>query len=262
MRKSVLKKVYVFFYSLFIFIIHIPFVFAKHKPALEYKTKLLRIETTGSNGSSVFFVKTVLTNTVGTAYDSLRLNFMGLSRQAFEYAMKGYDYLVKAGKLGNEKILSIVDFSQPSNRKRLFVIDLEKFKVLFNTYVAHGKNSGMEYATRFSNVPESNESSLGFYETLSTYTGKNGYSLQLQGLESGINDNANRRTIVMHGAAYVGESVVQARGFCGRSFGCPAIPENMKMPIIDKIKNGTCLFIYSPDKKYLGRSRILHPTGA
>ena len=262
MRKSVLKQVYLFFSSLFIFIIHIPFVFAKHKPVVECKPKLTRIEATAHHGSSLILEKSVIENKVGSVYDSLRLNLMGLSRQAFEYAMKGFDYLVKAGKLGNEKILSIVDFSQPSGRKRLFVIDLDKYKVVFNTYVAHGMNSGLEYARQFSNSPASNKSSLGFYETMTTYNGKNGYSLQLQGLESGINDNANVRAIVMHGAPYVSESTVQAKGFIGRSWGCPAIPENMKKPIIDKIKNGTCLFIYSPDNNYLNRSRILHPNGA
>ena len=97
-------------------------------------------------------------------YDSLRLNLMGLSQQAFQCAMQGFDYLLKAGKITNDKIISIVDFSQPSYKKRLFVIDLEKYKVVFNTYVAHGVNSGKEYAEQFSNRPESNQSSLGFYE--------------------------------------------------------------------------------------------------
>ena len=256
MKKPVLKKLYLFFSSLFIFIIHIPFVFAKSTPGA------IRIETASSTDSSLFMVKLAEGNTVNSMYDALRLNLLGLSRQAFEYAMKGYDYLVRAGKLTNEKILSIVDFSLSSNKKRLFVIDLEKLKVVFNTYVAHGKNSGLEYARHFSNSPESNQSSLGFYETLNTYNGRNGYSLQLEGLESGINDNAEKRAIVMHGAAYVNEKLIQAKGHIGRSFGCPAIPENMKTPIINKIRNGSCLFIYSPDKNYLKRSKILHPAGA
>ena len=116
----------------------------------------------------------------------------------------------------------------------------------------------MEYADHFSNISQSNKSSLGFYETLNSYIGKNGYSLQLQGLENGINDNANSRAIVMHGAEYVSENFIQARGFLGRSWGCPAVPEKMSKPIIDKIKNGTCLFIYSPDKNYLNHSGIIH----
>ena len=184
---------------------------------------------------------------------------MGLSQQAFEYAMQGFNYLVEKGKLNNDRVISIVDFSQPSSRKRLFVIDLDQEKVVFNTYVAHGVNSGAASATRFSNTPESNESSLGFYETSNTYMGGNGYSLRLEGLEAGFNDNAARRAIVMHGAAYVNEALVNSQGYIGRSWGCPAVPEKLHKPIIDKIKNGTCLFIYSPDTYYLNHSRILHP---
>jgi len=130
--------------------------------------------------------------------------------------------------------------------------------VIFNTYVAHGVNSGKEMANDFSNQPESYKSSLGFYETQSTYSGGHGYSLRLEGLEKGINDNANRRDIVIHGAGYVNEGLIRSQGYIGRSWGCPALPENMYKPIINKIKDGTCLFIYSPDKTYLKRSKIIN----
>jgi hypothetical protein len=195
-------------------------------------------------------------------YDSLRLNFMGLSKQAFQIAIEGFEYLIKAGKLTNDKIISIVDFSLPSSKKRLFIIDLDKKRVLFNTYVAHGVNSGKEFANSFSNIPESNKSSLGFYETMDTYNGKNGYSLHLLGLEKGINDKADSRAIVMHGADYVNENLAQKQGYIGRSFGCPAVPEKLHRPIIDQIKNGTCLFIYSPDKHYFIQSRLLQEATA
>ena len=263
MKKTHLKKIYFYLSSVLIFILHLPFVFAKMIPApgVNAKPRPVRIEAGKINDSTYITVKSVLGNTIGALYDSLRLNLMGLSQQAFECAMKGFDYLVKAGKVSNDKILSIVDFSQPSSKKRLFVIDLASNKVVFNTYVAHGSNSGMDYANQFSNTPSSNKSSLGFYETLNTYMGKNGYSLQLQGLENGINDNANSRAIVVHGAAYVSESYIQSEGRIGRSWGCPAVPAEMSKPIIDKIKNGTCLFIYSPDNTYLNRSGILHPAG-
>jgi hypothetical protein len=171
--------------------------------------------------------------------------------------MQGFNYLAKNGRIANKKIISVIDFSLPSSKKRLFVIDVESCKVLYNTYVAHGSNSGKEYATRFSNTPESNQSSLGFYETLGTYMGDNGYSLRLEGLERGFNDNANRRAIVMHGAAYVNENLINTQGYIGRSWGCPALPQNMYVPVINKIKNGTCLFIYSPDRNYLTHSGIL-----
>lgn len=257
MKKFGLKKVYLFFSSAFIFILHIPFVFAKTKtPGKPFYNKLLASPTalrdTGmikpaANASIKFGL-----------YDSLRLGSLGLGRQVFDYAMMGFSFMKEMGTLGNDHIISIIDFSKPSSVKRLFVIDLKNYKILFNTYVAHGMQSGKEFASQFSNVPESNKSSLGFYETLSTYNGGNGYSLRLQGMEEGINDNANKRDIVMHGAGYVNERLIHSQGYIGRSWGCPAVPERLHKSIIDKIKNGTCLFIYGPDNKYLTHSKILH----
>ncbi len=190
-------------------------------------------------------------------YDSLHLGEQGLSREAFDYALQGYEMLKTSGKLKNDRILSIVDFSLASSKKRLFVIDLSNNEVLFNTYVAHGRNSGREKAVKFSNQPESFMSSLGFYITGDTYSGKHGFSLRLLGEEKGINDNANSRAIVMHSAAYVSEGVAKMQGFVGRSLGCPALPEELNKPIIDKIKNGSCLFLYSPDQYYVAHSAIL-----
>ena len=157
----------------------------------------------------------------------------------------------------NRTILSIVDFSLPSYKKRLFVIDMEHYKVLFNELVAHGRNTGREWATSFSNQSESYKSSPGFYLTRETYEGKNGYSLKLQGLENGINDRAYERGIVMHGAPYVNAALANAQGFIGRSQGCPAVPVQSSRPIINTIKNGTCLFIYHSTPAYLSASKWL-----
>ncbi len=192
-----------------------------------------------------------------TIYDSLHLAAKGLTKLAFDYALQGYDRLNKLGDISNRSVISIADFSRSSCIKRFFVIDLKKRKLLFNTYVAHGINSGQEYARRFSNIPESNQSSLGFYRTSATYSGKHGYSLHLEGLEKGINDNAYKRDIVLHGADYVSEASIQAMGYIGRSQGCPAVPQRLHKQIIDKIKNGTCLFIYGNDRQYLRRSSLL-----
>jgi hypothetical protein len=262
MKKQSLKKFYFFFSSIFIFILHMPFVFAKNKPKAERKPAENKIEVTAAANGNGFTVEAPGGNGFAKVYDSLRLNLMGLSQQAFQYAMQGFEYLSKAGKIANDNIISIVDFSLPSTKKRLFIIDLNQYKVVFNTYVAHGVNSGKEYAEQFSNRPESNQSSLGFYETMDTYNGKNGYSLHLQGLEKGINDNADSRAIVMHGAPYVDESLIQSQGYIGRSWGCPAVPEKLHKPIINKIKNGTCLFIYSPNKNYIIHSKILKDAAA
>ena len=240
---------------MFIFALHLPFVFAKS----------MSVEKPGINP----LLKPALAKNVATAepgsfniYDSLRLGTLGLARQAFDYAFKGFTYLKSIGKIENPYILSIVDFTRPSSEKRLFVIDIKNMQLLFNTYVAHGANSGKEFARYFSNSMQSNKSSLGFFETENTYTGKNGYSLHLEGLEKGINDNAYRREIVMHGAEYVNEDMIRTKGYIGRSWGCPAIPENVHVSIIDKIKNGSCLFIFGQDKNYVKHSRILKEAGA
>lgn len=197
-------------------------------------------------------------NKYAVLYDSLHLSVSGLSKEAFNSAVTGYNYLLAQGKIKNEGILSIVDFTRPSSMKRLFVLDLNKATVLFNTYVSHGRNSGAEMASTFSNDANSFKSSLGFYITGDTYKGKHGYSLKLEGEEQGINDNAFNRGIVMHCAQYVTEGFIKMKGYIGRSQGCPAVPPNMYKPIIEKIKDGSCLFMYSPDKYYMSHSAILN----
>jgi hypothetical protein len=193
-----------------------------------------------------------------SVYDSLHLNVPNLSRQAFNDAIAGYNYLLAQGKIKNTGVLSIIDLSLPSSAKRLFVIDLNKVVLLFNTYVSHGRNSGKLMAEEFSNAFNSFKSSLGFYVTSGTYKGKHGYSLRLEGEEEGINDNALNRGIVMHSANYVTESFIKRQGYIGRSEGCPAVPPNMYKRIINAIKDGSCLFMYSQDKYYISHSPILN----
>jgi hypothetical protein len=226
--------------------VHLPVAFAKSQEG-----KLGSIEVPAN---AIYNKPAAISN----IYDSLNLEIKGLSKEAFNAAVKGFEYLKEKGKIYNDDVLSIIDFTKPSSQKRLFVIDIAHYKILFNTYVAHGQNSGKEYAEHFSNKPESFESSLGFYLTSNTYFGKNGYSLHLNGLEQGINNLADERAIVMHGAAYVSENYIRANGCLGRSWGCPAVPEKLSKPIIESIKNGTCLFIFGNDKKYLNYSKILN----
>ena len=248
MKLIKVNKFYLTFFGIVAFMLHLPFAFSNTKLfSLKDKTIIKPVALLSTNSFSSAKI-----------YDSLKLNISGLSEQAFNCAVKGYEYLKLKGKIGNDNILSIVDFSRPSSQKRLFVIDLKNFKVLFNTYVAHGQKSGTAMATQFSNIPESYQSSLGFYTTSSTYIGKNGYSMHLEGMENGINDKAEERSIVMHGAAYVNENIIHDRGYIGRSWGCPAVPEKLNKPIIDKIKNGSCLFIFSENSRYLNSSKILN----
>ncbi|CAL1519875.1 murein L,D-transpeptidase catalytic domain family protein [Chitinophaga sp. MM2321] len=190
-------------------------------------------------------------------YDSMRLDTSGLSKEAFESALQGFEHLEEKGRIRNADVISIIDFSLPSARKRLFVIDLKNKLLLFNTLVSHGRNSGAANANTFSNKMNSFKSSLGFFVTGDTYIGEHGYSLRLEGEEEGINDNALSRGIVMHSAAYVNESLARSQGYIGRSLGCPAIPENIHRKVIERIRNGTCLFLYSPDKYYSAHTKIL-----
>ncbi len=173
-------------------------------------------------------------------------------------AMTGYYTLKKKGELKNQKVLTIIDYNQPSVKKRLFVIDMDRKRLLASSLVAHGKNSGQNRAVTFSNVPGSFKSSLGFFVTDRTYKGKHGYSLRLRGLERGINDNALMRNIVIHGADYVSSDFIRRHGRLGRSLGCPALPFSVYRQVIDLIKGGSCLFIYNGDQNYAGLSSLLN----
>jgi len=192
-----------------------------------------------------------------TLYSKLDLESKSLSPQILEDAIKGYEKLVANGSVRNEQYLTIVDMSQSSRSKRLYIIDVRNQRLAQNTYVSHGKNSGLDRAERFSNVPESEQSSLGFYVTKNTYSGKHGLSLKLAGVEKGFNDNAEARAIVVHGAEYVNEARASS-AYMGRSQGCPAVPQAQAKRIISLIKDGSALFIYHPNQKYLTNSKLLN----
>jgi len=176
--------------------------------------------------------------------------------ESFSNAIKGYSKLNAQGKIKNE-ILTIIDFSLSSSAKRLWVLDMTTNKVLFNTVVAHGRNTGGEFATKFSNTNNSNQSSLGFYITDTTYEGKNGLSLFLDGQEKGFNTNARKRYVVFHGAKYANADFLKQNKVLGRSLGCPAVPTAMSGKIINRIKNKSCLFIYHPNKNYNKTSKLI-----
>ena len=173
-----------------------------------------------------------------------------LDFQIFANAMESLDEM----DYPNENILSIIDFSKPSTEKRLFILDLKNQKLVHHTLVAHGKNTGLNVASSFSNRKGSNQSSLGLYRTAESYHGKHGYSLRLDGLEKGFNDNARSRAVVIHSAWYVSENFIKKHGRLGRSFGCPALPADQSKEIIDLIKDGTCLYIYAKNEDYLKNS--------
>ena len=191
-------------------------------------------------------------------YDNMDLEKQGLDEKAFEYAWRGYHNLLKKGRIHKRTVLSICDFSQSCCSKRMYVIDVLHRKLLYRTYVAHGQKSGEEYANTFSNEPESFKSSLGFYVTDRIYYGRNGLSLRLNGVDSGYNDMASKRKIVLHGSSYVGDRYMQDYGTLGTSLGCPALPAAISGRIIRAVKNGSCLFIYHPTQQYLDNSPIIN----
>lgn len=191
-------------------------------------------------------VKNDIDTKIDLVYASLKSNRFELPKEeCFDMALKGF-YALKAKGVVKSNILTLVDFSLSSNLKRLWIIDLANNVVLFQSLVAHGRNTGEEFATNFSNSPESFKSSLGFYTTGEVYQGKHGVSLKLDGLEKGLNNNARNRAVVLHGADYVSESFIKNHKRLGRSQGCPAVPVEFVSDIIEMIKGQSCLYIYHP----------------
>jgi hypothetical protein len=180
-------------------------------------------------------------------YEDAGLAAAGLSLEVFNKAMVGYLNLKHEGILSDKDILTIADLDQPSSQKRLWVVDVAARKLLFHSLVAHGKNSGNAMAEEFSNIPKSEMSSLGFYVTQDTYTGKHGLSLKLEGMDKNFNSNAAERHVVVHGADYVSEGFIEQYGRLGRSQGCPALPMENHAEIINTIKDRTVLYLHAAD---------------
>jgi hypothetical protein len=182
----------------------------------------------------------------------------GLKPQVLQYAMKASSCAARSGVVHDKNILTVIDYSLPSTQKRLWTFDLQKQRLLYREWVAHGMNTGNNLALKFSNAKDSNMTSLGVYVTDKPYIGRNGYSLRLIGLEKGFNDNVYDRAVVFHGAWYVSDQMIQRWGRLGRSFGCPAVRREIATPMIDTIKEGSLLFAYYPDKTWLKNSHFIN----
>jgi hypothetical protein len=174
------------------------------------------------------------------------LNDHDLSFAAFQKGIQGLRNMCEKHILKNDSLITIIDFSKPSNEERFFVIDIKNVTILYKSLVAHGKNSGDVYATSFSNQMSSLKSSIGLFKTDHVYYGSNGYSLMIDGMEKGLNDMAKVRSIVIHGANYVSSEYIKKYGRLGRSFGCPALPTAISTKVIDLIKDGSCMYLYYP----------------
>jgi hypothetical protein len=181
----------------------------------------------------------------------------GLRSSVLRLALDATDCAAVQGLVPRRDLLTVIDYSLPSTQPRLFVFDLAARKVLFRELVAHGKNSGDNEASFFSNSPGSLATSLGLFVTEDTYVGSNGYSLRLRGLEEGVNDMARDRAIVMHGAAYVSRAAIRALGRLGRSWGCPAVRKEVARKIIDTVRGGTPIFAYYPEQTWLQASAFV-----
>ncbi|QSB26628.1 hypothetical protein D0809_00680 [Flavobacterium circumlabens] len=201
--------------------------------------------------------KLAIDTKIESVYSTLKTNNFSLPElRTFSEALKGF-YLLKEKGVVQKDILTLIDFSLSSNTKRLWVIDLSTNTILFHSLVAHGRNTGEEFASAFSNSNSSFKSSLGFYATGEIYKGKHGASLRLDGLERGVNDNARERGVVVHGADYVSESFINNNKRLGRSQGCPALPVELTNKIIEVIKNKSCLYIYHPSRSFAMEEKLI-----
>lgn len=196
-------------------------------------------------------------NHIKTMYQKLKLKKAELEYAPFKTAYIGYLNLEAKGELKKE-ILTILDFTKSSRFERMWIIDMKNQKLVRRELVAHGKNSGHDMVTSFSNKLHSNQSSMGFYVTDAPYIGKNGISMLINGMDKGYNCQARNRAVVMHGSNYVNPKIMNRNGRLGRSFGCPAVEMHKAQEIIDYVKNGSCLFIYFKDKKYLASSKWIN----
>ncbi|AKX43928.1 hypothetical protein AKN87_01470 [Thiopseudomonas alkaliphila] len=196
-------------------------------------------------------------------HDTLTLQ---LSKQAPDLNKKVLSHAVSAMKcaLSNTphskpaERLAVIDFSLPSTQQRLWIFDLKAKTLVLQDLVSHGMKSGDNLASSFSNTEGSHQSSLGLFRTAESYTGRNGYSLRLDGLESGFNDRARERAIVIHGADYVNPDWIQSQGRIGRSQGCPAVRPEIANQVIDQLKHGQFVFSWYPDQEWLANSTYLN----
>lgn len=176
-----------------------------------------------------------------------------LNKKVLKLALAAYHKASYKGAV-KKPVLTVIDYSLPSSKQRMWIFDVNHERLLYNTYVAHGQNSGMNIPHHFSNRLSSKETSLGTYVTRDTYFGSKGYSLNLDGLEKGFNDNAYNRRVVIHGAWYVEPDFIKRSGRAGRSWGCPSIAQTLAKPVINTIKGGSVVFAYYPDRNYLSHS--------
>jgi hypothetical protein len=208
--------------------------------------------------SSLFMPRAMAASAANFAREDFDRSGIGtIESDVFDLALGAASCAVQSGAVKDPSTLTVIDYSKPSSERRLWVFDLKSRELVYQELVAHGQGSGGDMATQFSNAPETHRTSLGLFVTADTYVGKNGYSLRLDGLDRGFNDQARDRAIVMHGAPYVSDAFVKANGRLGRSWGCPAVSALVARKMIDTVKGGGLVFAYYPDAKWLKTSKFL-----
>jgi hypothetical protein len=247
----------VFLLLLFSFVFFSFYKLPAVKPDQLLRSSIIPVVTTKHGATKGLLTHANFDDSLSMLYQAIDLSAYGLDYSIFKLGMIGYYSLDFKGELNKQNIISVIDFSKPSTEKRFYTIDLKRQKVLYHTYVAHGKNTGENMANDFSNRPHSNQSSLGFYLTGETYVGSKGYSLRLDGQDPSFNDNMRKRAVVMHAADYVSEYWVKRYGRLGRSQGCPALPNELSRDVINTIKGKTVIFAYYPDDEFLSVSQNL-----
>ncbi len=217
------------------------------------------VRRTWLGGLGAFLLSTALlaAEPAPPLFDSLKRVAPGLDPQVLSQALVAMHCAIRQGAAPARR-LAVIDYSQPSTARRLWIFDLQRERLLLSDWVAHGRRSGENLATRFSNVLESHQSSLGLFRTAESYRGKHGYSLRMDGLEPGINDRARERAIVIHGAAYVDPRLARSQGRIGRSLGCPAVRPEVARLVVDQLKDGQFVFAWYPERRWLQRSALLN----
>jgi hypothetical protein len=219
-----------------------------NKPILKTASKIINTaqDYAESKNNPFYKLKVMLHRDAPTLRDSVINKVLTTLECANEY------------NVAHNNIVTIIDYSLPSNQKRLWVVDLNANKLLFHTYVSHGIKSGFLLTNNFSNKHNSKASSLGVYKTEKSYYGHEGLSLRLEGLDRTFNDQASRRSIVMHGGWYMDENFIKKYGRPGRSWGCTALPLTVSQSIINTIKEQSFFIVYYPNEQWLSKSRFLH----
>jgi hypothetical protein len=227
---------------------------------VELSSPTVELNAAVPTATSAAPVTTAAATTAVSAFDAASwqdVEVGNIDARVFETALKAAAKAIERGDVADPGTLTVIDFSRPSTERRMWVYDLRTRTLVFDELVSHGRGSGVAMATAFSNVPESNRSSLGLYRTAETYIGKHGYSLRIDGLEPGVNDRARERAIVIHAADYVNEKSARAQGYLGRSLGCPALRPEVARQVIDTVKGGGLIFAYYPDPTWLRTSKYL-----